>query len=287
MVKSEPKDFREYICGLCAAFVNINVTFPINKVIFRQMLYGVETKSAVNQLKVEGIRYLYRGIGPPLMQRTISTSIMFGSFAQYKNLLDTSYGQMLVPFESMRFCLSALMAGSTEAILTPLERIQMLLQDRQFHKQYNNTIHAFRKLRIYGIKEYYRGLSAVLCRNGPSNVLFFTFRGEPKNYFPLISSYQNVWWYQMVTNFISGACVGAIISSIFYPINVIRTRMQTMPVGSRFISISQAFQYVYNERGRSIRKLFYGVHVNYSRAFISWGIINATYEIFRKLLYRS
>ncbi len=286
MVISEPKDMREYICGLGAAFVNINVTFTISKVIFRQMLYGVETKSAVNQLKVEGIRYLYRGIGPPLMQRTISTSIMFGSFAQYNNLLDTSCGQRLVPFESMRFSLSALMAGSTEAILTPLERIQMLLQDRQFHKQYNNTIHAFKKLRIYGIKEYYRGLSAVLCRNGPSNVLFFTFRGEPKNYLPLIPIYQNVWWYKTVTDFISGACVGAIISSIFYPINVIRTRMQTMPVGSRFISIGQAFKYVYNERDRSIRKLFYGVHVNYSRAFISWGIINASYELFRKLLYR-
>jgi len=118
--------------------------------------------------------------------------LMFGSFAQYKNLLDTNHGRLLFPSESMRFCLAALMAGSTEAILTSLERIQMLLQDRQSHRQYNNTIDAFRKLKIYGIKEYYRGLTAILCRNSPSNVLCFTFRGKANKFLPEIDS--KIWW---------------------------------------------------------------------------------------------
>lgn len=35
----EPHDMREFICGWGAAFVNINMTFPINKVIFRYKLF--------------------------------------------------------------------------------------------------------------------------------------------------------------------------------------------------------------------------------------------------------
>lgn len=283
-----PYDFREYLCGLGAAVVNINVTFPISKMIFRQMLHGVETKSAFKMLHTEGLRYLYRGIGPPLISRSISTSIMFGSFAQYRKLLDTELVRRHgFKHESTRFCTAALMSGSTEAILCPFERVQMLLQDRTFHKQYNNTFDAFIKLKKFGLREYYRGLTAILCRNGPSNVLFFTLRNDAKDYLPIVDKYENEWWCQALKNFISGACVGAIISSIFYPVNVIRTQMQTRPPGSPFVSIAQAVRDVYFERDRSVRKMFYGIHANYSRAFLSWGIINASYEVFRKLLYRS
>ena len=51
------------------------------------MLHGVNTKGAVNQLKSEGLKMLYRGILPPLCQKTVSTSIMFGMYDQYyKNI---------------------------------------------------------------------------------------------------------------------------------------------------------------------------------------------------------
>ena len=47
------------------------------------MLHGVNTKRAVDQLKSEGFKTLYRGILPPLCQKTVSTSIMFGMYDQY------------------------------------------------------------------------------------------------------------------------------------------------------------------------------------------------------------
>lgn len=31
-------EWREFVCGWGAAFINITVTFPINKVMFRQVL---------------------------------------------------------------------------------------------------------------------------------------------------------------------------------------------------------------------------------------------------------
>ena len=65
-------DSREFICGYGAAFINICLTFPINKVIFRQMVYGMRTNSALLQLRKEGLYHLYRGLLPPLMSKTLS-----------------------------------------------------------------------------------------------------------------------------------------------------------------------------------------------------------------------
>ena len=42
---------------------------------------------------------------------------------------------------------------------------------------------------------------------------------------------------------------------------------------------------VYRSRGRRLSRLFSGAHVNYSRALVSWGIINASYEVLQKLIY--
>lgn len=44
------------------------------------MLHGVEMKSAVMELRHEGFAFLYRGILPPLAQRTVSLSLMFGLY---------------------------------------------------------------------------------------------------------------------------------------------------------------------------------------------------------------
>jgi hypothetical protein len=57
-------------------------------------------------------------------------------------------------------------------------------------------------------------------------------------------------------------------------------------VGGPFNSLWKASRIVYEERERSLRKMFFGVHINYTRALISWGIINASYEMLRNLLVK-
>ena len=83
----------------------------------------------------------------------------------------------------------------------------------------------------------------------------------------------------------AGALLGAFISTLFYPVNVVRTKMQTVPPGSPFLSIGLASRLVYRERGGSIAKIYYGVSMNCTRALLSWGIINVSYEVLRSLLY--
>lgn len=267
----------EYVCGWGAAFINVAATFPINKVMFRQMLHGVGTLRAVRQLQVEGLRHLYRGCLPPLVQKTFSVSLMFGTYSTYGDMLQNTFPLIPVP---LTLGTAAILAGTTEAILTPLERVQTLLQDRYFNNKFRNSYHVVVELRKYGLKEYYRGLTPILIRNGPGNVLFFSLKGTVKDVLPETDK----WWGHMAEDFVSGSVVGAFISTVFYPVNVVKTKMQVC-CGGRFMSFSEACKLTYIERGRSIRKMFVGVHINYTRAFLSWGIINASYELLMKLYF--
>lgn len=324
-----PQSWNEFNAGLTAAIINTTALYPINKLIFRQMAGGYGTQYAADQMKREGFRYLYRGILPPLIQKMCTVSIMFSSFNEYKKYFDLNYPKSPLFFN---LTIAACLTGSTEAIFTPLERVQMLLQDRRYHKDYKHTIDALIKLRTYGFKEYYRGLTCVLTRNCPSNVLFFGFRNKLKDYIaqklgkdqqqlessassttnlsqsamqlesasnqnnksPSFSGNAAVAMNTRPTpkffnsiifqNFLSGAILGMVISTLFYPLSVVRTRMQTRAPGTEFLSIVKAFNAVYSERDRKISRLFHGCFINVVRQFVSWGVTNCGYEFILDLL---
>lgn len=107
-------------------------------------------------------------------------------------------------------------------MLCPFERIQVLMQDRQYKDHFDNTAHAFKEVRKYGFREYYRGLSAVLLRNGPSNVPFFLFRDYAMENLPRSNSQAD----RISQDFFCGAVLGATLSTIFYPVNVVKVKMQ-------------------------------------------------------------
>ncbi|XP_037071816.1 solute carrier family 25 member 51-like [Pollicipes pollicipes] len=223
---------------------------------FRQMLHGVSMWSALGQLRSEGLLFLYRGILPPLFQKTISVSVMFGMYDQYQRQLEGRLPRLGRPLVDMG---AAVLAGATEALLTPFERIQILMQDRHYHSRYANTWHAARELRVHGLAEYYRGMVPILLRNGASNVLFFGLRERLKAAAPHGGGRASA----AAWDFTCGALIGAFISTVMYPLNVIKTHMQS-GVGGPYRGIVETLGEVYRARGRSVRALFRGVHVNYN-----------------------
>lgn len=87
-----------------------------------------------------------------------------------------------------------------------------------------------------------------------------------------------------IQNFMSGALIGSFLSSLFYPCNVLKVSCQST-MGGPYMSILKIFHQIYNERNRKLVNLYKGCSVNFSRAFISWGLINSSYEIFKNILY--
>lgn len=133
-------DWRTFACGWGAAFINITVTYPIYKTIFRQMLHGISIAPAFRQIRSEGWFYLYRGILPPLAQKTISLSLMFGFY-------DATKRKLIEKFDTQEYVakvIAGLTSGTVEAALLPFERVQTLLADAKFHSHFKNSHQAFR-----------------------------------------------------------------------------------------------------------------------------------------------
>ncbi|RXG52771.1 hypothetical protein Avbf_15021 [Armadillidium vulgare] len=111
--------------------------------------------------------------------------------------------------------------------------------------------------------------------------MFFGLRKEIKEAVPTMGK---SWYESILGDFISGAILGAFISTVVYPLNVVKAHQQCQ-VGGPFLTIRGTFSDVFESRGRKLSGLFKGVHVNFTRALVSWGIINASYEVLLKTLY--
>lgn len=290
----------DFYCGWCAGCVETCILFPLNKMTFRQQLYGLVLKDAITQIHKEGIPFLYRGLLPPLIQRTTTRMVMFGMFDTYKRILGCHSNNTF----NYCFVSSAFLAGATESLLCPLERLQILLQTSAYHTTFKNTREAFKYIKSYSFLELYRGFTLITIRNSLSNVLFFTLRDPLKDFilnklnnkssimpskFSLDnlslqcddSNNKKVSLFLIITsNFASGALLGAGISTFFFPLNVIKHRMQSM-IGSDFKSAHEIFLLVLKERNNSIKGLFRGVHLNYTRSLLTWGITNTVYELMK------
>lgn len=279
------KSKTEFISGYFAACASITILYPLNKIIFRQILEGMSLKEAYGQLKQEGLNSLYRGLLPPLLQKSTSYSIMFGSQHEYylwieSFLNDHRHNELVkqMSFKQRHFvqtAVSGALAGLTEASLTPLERVQALLQMQQYHKTFKHTWHAFREISSqYGVRELYRGMSAICLRNSLSNVMFFTSRTQIKSYFPPTSSkVRNV-----VYDFLNGGVLGAIISTLFYPLNVVKSHMQAR-LGGKHFGTMETLRMTFELKNRRIGLFYKGVGSNFMRAVLAWGITNSAYEL--------
>ncbi|XP_046839253.1 mitochondrial nicotinamide adenine dinucleotide transporter SLC25A51-like [Xenia sp. Carnegie-2017] len=268
---SSDQDWQHFIAGAGASAINIFVTFPIFKVCFRQQVEGTRLRVAFAQIRNEGFHFLYRGVLPPLLQKATSVSLMFGLYHKFQRDLNSTFPS--VPSQINNGA-AAIFAGTAEAILTPFERVQTILSHRKHNEKYLNTFHIFWELRRFGIKEYYRGLTAVLLRNGPTNAIFFGFRGYIKNALPEAqTSVQNT-----LQDFVCGALLGATNGTIFYPLSVVKTNMQKH-VGGVYWSVFKTFYNIFKERNYRVMLLYRGAFLNFSRAIVSWGVINASFEI--------
>jgi hypothetical protein len=129
----------------------------------------------------------------------------------------------------------------------------------------------------------------IVFRNGTSNVIFFTLR-EPLREFifntgkhTVKDKSSHVSILKFTADFISGAILGASISTLFFPVNVVKHRLQSK-LGTPFQSPLSVLRIVWRERNRSLRELYRGVHMNFTRSLLAWGITNSVYEILLKFL---
>ncbi|VDN58415.1 unnamed protein product [Dracunculus medinensis] len=285
MVISE--EYADFICGCGAGCLETILLYPQSKLIFRQQLHGVFAREAIRQLRNEGFARLYRGLLPPLIMRATSRSLMFGIFGNLEGYFECKKYSSRATFTAC-YSSAAILAGSAEAILCPLERVQVLLQSAHYHERFYNTGHALKEVSKLGLRELYRGLSVVLIRNGFGNALFFNLREPIRNAVlsldeKFVCKHERIpmSFIRFFADFVSGAVLGSSISTLLFPLNVVKQRMQST-LNTPLLSARTIFKIVWRERNGSIRGLFRGVHLNYTRSLITWGIANSVYEFLRR-----
>ena len=178
----------------------------------------------------------------------------------------------------------------TEAFLTlPFERVQTLLEQEYKGKPFSNTL--FQQVKeLYaanGIKEFYRGLTPIVLRNGISSPLYFGIKAlsEDKKVPVIPANIQNNWFS------FSGAAIGGIMSYFTFPLNLAKIHMQRKEkIGTKCVSIRGVFKELYKRRGCTSCKgcsyarynMLGGAGMNSIRASIYWGITDAIYEYLSK-----
>ncbi|CAL8108558.1 unnamed protein product [Calicophoron daubneyi] len=278
-MKLEKSEVDKFIFGGAAYSVSVLTLFPFYKTVFFQQLDGITWPQALHRLHQEGLKMAYRGVLPPLLQRALSGSVMFGVQNLSERALAHHSLSGSLPF-GVNKVLSALCAGVCEASLMPFERVQTLLQNRHYFPSYKNTFQTLASLTLdHGVKELYRGLTPVVIRNSAGNVVYFgghqllhdLRKRTKKTEGPLERS---MW------NFAFGGLLGGTISLLLFPLNVIKTRMQSS-VGGGFEEVrSVLFALIYHRNNRAdFGRLYKGVPANFIRSVLSWGIITMTYHL--------
>ncbi|CAJ0920543.1 unnamed protein product, partial [Mesorhabditis belari] len=245
---------RELLAGWGAGSVETCLLYPANKIIFRQQLHGLKTGPAAAQLRSEGLQLLFRGLLPPLVMRSLSRALMFGLYDRFVSQCAPMKGILLT---SPCHCAAAFLAGVCEAMLCPLERVQVLLQTKEFHHKFENTLAAFRYVQSkHGYREFWRGFSVIVARNGLSNIFFFGLRNPLKDIILQMNggSVLDTGTPRVVAEFVSGAVLGTTISTFFFPFNVVKNRIQSQIGGPRQDGFS-TLQLILKERMKPVKEV--------------------------------
>ncbi|CEG79270.1 hypothetical protein CU097_008381 [Rhizopus azygosporus] len=284
------ENLKHSIAGAGAGIVSSIVTCPLDVAKTRLQNQGVTLpgekiyKGTVGTLSriwhEEGIRGLYRGLGPTILGYLPTWAIYFTAYDYCKSQWANEIGNEK---EWLLHIISAMSAGALSTTLTnPLWVIKtrLMTQSERTSYRYNNTIHAFATIaKEEGFRGFYKGLGPSLI--GISHVAV---------QFPLYEKLKVVLHvdrdsssYGSTSILLASALSKMSASLATYPHEVIRTRLQNQTRKPyKYKGILHAIKIMSKEEGLS--GFYKGLTTNLLRTVPSSAMTILTYElIVRKL----
>ncbi|KAI9026874.1 mitochondrial carrier domain-containing protein [Hyaloraphidium curvatum] len=241
----------------------------------------------------EGLRALWKGLGPNLVGVIPARSIYFGVYGKVKHTLAERHGREW----SWIHMVSAATAGATSATLTSpiwLIKTRMQLQsdaagpDGVAHRKYRNSWHCLQMvLKEEGVRGLYKGLSASYLGIAESTIQFVTYewlkaklRERRIGYADPTPGIHEKTFEDWMESFLTAASAKLFAASVTYPHEVIRTRLREAPVDggrSKYTGIVQCAKLIYKEEG--FGALYGGMATHLIRVVPNASIMFLIYEV--------
>ncbi|XP_032814866.1 mitochondrial nicotinamide adenine dinucleotide transporter SLC25A51-like [Petromyzon marinus] len=268
------------LAGSASVLVSTALTFPIFKASTRQqMALSLSARPVLAQLLSEGLKsLLLRGLLAPSLQRVLCRSIMYGNYEFVLGKL-AHMGPRLTDRSRLACSLAALLSGTLEAVLTPLERVQTLLVNPQTRGQhaFRHSFSALSHLGTLGLRELYVGLTPVLLRNGPSFALYLYIKDSVTLLVPASVRGRST--------FLEGAFMGGFSSLLtglaFYPLNTVKVQMQARIERHHLGFLATARDVVWRQ---GTRRLYRGVTAHCLGSIISWAVFEGSYRVIMEMM---
>ncbi|KAF7483957.1 mitochondrial glutamate carrier 2 [Marmota monax] len=243
------------INGGVAGLVGVTCVFPIDLAKTRlQNQHGKDMyKGMIDCLmktaRAEGFLGMYRGAAVNLTLVTPEKAIKLAANDFFRQLLMEDGMQRNLKMEMLAGC----GAGMCQVVVTcPMEMLKIQLQDagrlaaphqsstsapsssRSYttgsastHKRPSATLIAWELLRTQGLAGLYKGLGATLLRDIPFSII----------YFPMFANLNNLGVHELTGkasfahSFMSGCIAGSLAAVAVTPLDVLKTRIQTLKKG--------------------------------------------------------
>ncbi|TFK37546.1 mitochondrial tricarboxylate transporter [Crucibulum laeve] len=278
MAPQREKPLHSLFAGATAGGIEAFLTYPTEFVKTRSQFGGKrESPLAIikSTLKLKGITGLYSGCSALIVGNSAKAGVRFVSYDFFKQKLADSEGKVSAP----RSLLAGLGAGMTEAVfaVTPSETIKTKLIDdaKRPNPQYRGLIHGTKEIiRQEGITGIYRGLFPVMMRQGANSAVRFTTYATLKQFVqgtarpgqPLPSA----------ITFGIGGIAGLVTVYSTMPLDVIKTRMQSLEARAQYRNSFHCAYRIFTEEG--ILRFWTGTTPRLARLVLSGGIVFTVYE---------
>ncbi|PAV15596.1 mitochondrial tricarboxylate transporter [Pyrrhoderma noxium] len=278
MASKREKPIHSLFAGATAGAVEAFITYPTEFVKTRSQFGGKKEKPLTiirETVKSKGVTGLYSGCSALIVGNALKAGVRFLSYDYFKHKLADKDGKVSAP----RSLLAGLGAGMTEAILavTPSETIKTKLIDdaKRPNPQFRGLVHGtsciIKQEGIFGI---YRGLFPVMMRQGANSAVRFTtyttlkqfVQGNARPGQPIPSS----------ITFGIGAIAGLVTVYTTMPLDVIKTRMQSLEARQQYRNSFHCAYRIFTEEG--FFRFWTGTTPRLARLVMSGGIVFTVYE---------
>ncbi|KAF9074451.1 mitochondrial tricarboxylate transporter [Rhodocollybia butyracea] len=272
------------IAGTTAGAVEAFITYPTEFVKTRSQFGGKRLApiEIIRQtLKTKGVTGLYSGCSALVIGNSAKAGVRFVSYDHFKSMLADSEGKVSAP----RSLVAGLGAGMMEAIfaVTPSETIKTKLIDdaNRPNPQYRGLVHGTLSIvRQEGMLGIYRGLFPVMMRQGANSAVRFTTYSTLKQF--VQGTARPGQTLPSAITFGIGAIAGLVTVYTTMPLDVVKTRMQSLEARSQYRNSFHCAYRIFTEEG--IRRFWTGTTPRLARLVMSGGIVFTVYENIIKLL---